>query len=76
MAHPLIRKPDLDGLLRAALFNPNDLHLDREGRHCDTDETEVRHLTAAPFADLRPEAEGGRSCDHHGGLTGGQYDHD
>ncbi len=73
--HSLIRKPDLDELMRAALFNPNDLHLDREGRHRDANETEVRPLTLAPFADLRQEAEGVRSCDQHGGLTGGQYDH-
>jgi len=44
---------DLERLMRAALFNPNYLHLDREGRHLDANEIEVRHLTATPSADLR-----------------------
>jgi len=31
--------PDFDALARIALFNPNYLHLDREGRHLDANET-------------------------------------
>lgn len=34
----VLRIPDLDGLMRAALFNPNYLHLNREGRHLDANE--------------------------------------
>lgn len=30
--------PDLDGLMRAAMFNPDYLHLDQEGRHLDAND--------------------------------------
>ncbi|WP_373371176.1 hypothetical protein [Microvirga yunnanensis] len=63
--------PDLKGLMRVALFNPNDLHLDREGHHRDANETEVRHLTMVPLNDLRREAECVRSCAHHESIPGG-----
>ena len=33
-----LRIPDLDALMAAALFDPNYLHLDREGRHLDSNE--------------------------------------
>lgn len=33
-----LRIPDLDALMRAGLFNPNYLHLEREGRHLDANE--------------------------------------
>lgn len=33
-----LRIPDLDALMQAAQFNPNYLHLDREGRHLDAND--------------------------------------
>ena len=30
--------PDLEELMRASLFNPNDLHLDQEGRHINAND--------------------------------------
>ena len=30
--------PDLDALMRVAMFNPNYLHMDREGRHLDAND--------------------------------------
>ena len=34
----VLRVPDLSALMEASLFNPNYLHLDRDGRHLDAND--------------------------------------
>ena len=41
--------PDLEELMRASLFNPNYLHLDREGRYLDANDSDGAPMTSSAF---------------------------